>query len=532
MTTTGYQLPTASLKRWGFLLAAAMTMTVLAACAARNVDVCAGFGETGYSAEPDSLGLDEFTALSAEQRQERRRQARRLAAQARSAGRADRHIRLLTNGAGLAPDDPDHWLRLARIWRWQGDYLATDISLDNAAAAVRGLEVTSELGALRGPGYKESAALETALQRAWLHYDRGEWREALPWVRAALRVEPGNAAVLQIRGLLEARLGRRSKAHEIAADLRRTDAFNLDTAWIMSNLDTSQGRYREAFNFFYTYRPDPRRAAECYRDMGRAAERVEEWSTARQWYRESAAALPYKDISCRIEREHARLSDPTGRRPLPFWLANDRHYVTGSLSSYLAFAFARFDHAADSADKEMWAGLVVNAAGTCLRLGLETPDVRRVRGLVYAWTGRNDRALNDLLVARREFSALGVQRADLEAEIGHLMLLKENHVEAVAYLRRALAAEPDAARVWSDLGLALIMADDRAAAEEALTRAIELDRSLAAAWYNRGLMHLHAGELDQAEADLVQAAQRAPENTDVANLLQQVMLEKRRRQMP
>lgn len=522
--------PTASWKRWGFLLAAALAATVLTGCAARQVDRCRGFGETGYSAEPDSLGIGEFQDLTAAQRRDRRRQAERQAAEARDAARADRRIRLLTNAAGLAPDDPDTWLDLARIWRWQGDYLATDVSLENAAAAVRELGVHSQLVAARGPVYKESAGLETALQRAWLHYDRGEWREALPWVRAALRIEPGNAAVLQIRGLLEASLGRRGKAHEIAANLRRTDAFNLDTAWIMANLDIAQGRDRAAFNYFYTYRPDPRHAAECYRDMGRAAERVQEWSTARRWYQESAAALPFKEISCLTRREHVRLSDPSGHRPLPFWLAAERHYVTGSLSSYLAFAFARFEDA--EVDKQMWGGLVVNAVGTCLRLDLETPYARRARGLVYAWSGRDERALNDLLVAKREFGALGVQPAGLEAEIGHLLLRQEKHVEALAYLERALAADSSAAQTWSDLGLVLIMEDDRAAASEALTRAIGLDPTLAAAWYNRGLMHLHAGEIEQAEADLVQAAQLAPDNSDVANLLQQVVLEKRRRQTP
>ena len=78
------------------------------------------------------------------------------------------------------------------------------------------------------------------------------------------------------------------------------------------------------------------------------------------------------------------------------------------------------------------------------------------------------------------------------------------------------------------LGLALIMAGDNKGADDALTRALGLDENLVAAWYNRGLMALHAGNLAQAEADLAQAASLAPDNGEVANLLQQVMRQKRR----
>ena len=112
---------------------------------------------------------------------------------------------------------------------------------------------------------------------------------------------------------------------------------------------------------------------------------------------------------------------------------------------------------------------------------------------------------------------------------GHLLLVQEDHVAAEGHLRRALAGTPAEAGTWSDLGLAQIMAGDTAAAAGSLSRALELDPSLAAAWYNRGLMQLHAGDLDGAEADLKQAAALAPNNMEVAGLLQQVMLQKKQR---
>ncbi len=521
--------PTADWKRWGLFVTASFLWLVVAGCADTAPRSCADQVDMSYAAAEDSLGLIDFLALDAAQQQARRQLARRFEAEASSAGRADYCLRALTSAAGLAPDDPGIWLRLARVWRWLGDYLLADTSLDNAVAAVNALNTGSPVIVARGVAYKETAALETAMQRAWLHYDRGEWRKAMSWVRAVLRVEPGNEAALQIRGLLEAIQGRRGMAHEIASDLERKDEFTSDTAWILSNLDIARGRWRSAFNYFLDLRPDPRHAAECYRDMGRAAERVKEWSYVRKWYRESAAALPFRNITCLREVEHTPIGNVSGKHKLPFWLAFDQYYVTGSLSAYLAYAFERFEVAETAADRELWGGFVVNAAGICLRLEMEKPHVRRARGLVFARTGRHDRALADLRTAVREFGAKSKKTPQLEAEIGHLLLLQEDHQGAIGHLRRALAGEPNSAQALSDLGLALIMAGDRAGAEEALTRAISLAPTLTAAWYNRGLMHLHMGHLDQAETDLAEAARLAPDNMEVANLLQQVMQQKRAR---
>jgi len=318
-------------------------------------------------------------------------------------------------------------------------------------------------------------------------------------------------------------------AHEIADDLLRKDQFTADISWIMLNLETAMDRHRAAYNYCYTLRPNQRRAAECYRDMARAAERVGEWSSARRWYRESMAALPFRDITCLSEINRARVSDAGGTRTLPFWVAFDQYYVTGSLSAYLSYAFEQMEAAETAAEQERWGGLVVNAAGICLRLEMEKSHVRRIRGLAFARTGRNDRALADLEAAIAGLSREKILVAELQAELGHLLLVEQRHAEAANHLRHALVATPDLAQAWSDLGLALIMDGNETEAAEALSKAITLDKNLAAAWYNRGLMHLHAGDLDLAEADLVEAARLAPDNRDVANLLQQVMQQKKRR---
>lgn len=522
MIIDGLQCPTVAWKRWGFLYVVAALLPLVAGCGGTQPHLCDKPQSMRYSAPVDSLGLSGFLALPLPEREQRGRQAREAARAAAKARRIDLRIGQLTTAAGLDPAEPAYWLSLAELWRARGNYLQTDACLEQAMAAVNHLTSGSTVMGDRGEAHRKEMALAVALQRAWLHYDRAEWREAMPWVRTALRAESGNKAALQIRGLLEGAMGHQGRARAIADDLRRKDGFSTDVAWILANLEGALGHDRVAFSHFLGLRPDERRVAECYRDMGRAAERVGEWSYAGRWYGESAAALPYHEITCLTERRHARVGGAPGDPELPFWLVGGTSYVTGSISAYLAFAFEKFEAATTTTERSLWAGMVVDAAGTCLRLGLEKPDVYRARGLVFAQTDRLDRALADLRTARNGMDPRSTRAARLDAEIGHLLLLQKQSDAATRHLRQALTVTPDGAQAWSDLGLALIMAGDDDAGEEALTKAIALDPELATAWYNRGLLYLHSGDLDRAAHDLGEAAALAPDNMEIARLLQQV----------
>jgi tetratricopeptide (TPR) repeat protein len=200
-------------------------------------------------------------------------------------------------------------------------------------------------------------------------------------------------------------------------------------------------------------------------------------------------------------------------------VAFGRYYVTGSRSAYTQFALERFRAAKEPAERDFWAGAVVNQAGIILRAGDEKLGARRARGLVFAWTGKEQRALTDLQQVAR-----GLETPDplVEAGIGHVLLLMQDHKRALPHLRRATSQEQDMASALSDLGLALIMDGEREEAAKALTRALELDPTLVRAWYNRGLMNLHAGDLAAAEADLARAAELAPDSLEIGQLLQQV----------
>lgn len=523
--------PTARLERWGFfrglprlgpLLVLGALAVFLSGCAGSSPEECDDPGSTGFSAQEDSLGLEEFLALDPERQQARRALAEEWLERSRKAPKATDRVQALANAGGLTPDDPEIWLGLAMVWRWVGDNIRTKACLDNAATAVREFGRSGSSLKNRSSGYRRDAALRTGVLRAWLHYDRAEYSEGLSWAKAALKLEPGNAQANQVRGVLEGILGHRSQAQKIAGEIRRGRGYYTDVAWILSNLDRSVGRNREAFNYYLNLRPIEDHAAECYRDMGLAAERVLEWSYARRWYRESAAHLPFEDTTCLMEITHPRLDSRARSSDQPVWLAFGRYFVTGSRSSYTALAFERFDNAASSIEKDSWAGLVVNSAGICLRMKEDTPWALRARGIVFSRTGKEDRGLEDLRRASYMLGELGIEDGRVEAEIGHILLVKQEQARAVNSLRRAVELEADYAAAWSDLGLALIMTGDKEGAEAALSKALEIDPSSVTAWYNRGLMNLHAGNLDQAEADLLKAVELAPDNQDVARLLQQV----------
>jgi tetratricopeptide (TPR) repeat protein len=525
------EYPTAPCQRWGFcrdlqglsLLLVFFTIIVgLAGCAGSSAEQYDDPGSTGFSAPEDSLGLEEFLALDPERQQARRDLAKVWVERSRKASKATDRMQALANAGGLTPDDPEIWLGLAEVWRWVGDNIRTKDCLDNAAAAVRQLGKNDSGLKNRSSSYRRDAALRTGVLRAWHHYDRAEYSEGLSWAKAAVNLEPGNALANQVMGVLEGSLGHRSRANEIAGGINRARGYHTDAVWILSNLERSVGRHREAFNYFLGLRPLEDHAAECFRDMGLAAERVQEWSYARRWYRESAAILPLEDTTCLSEITHARLDTRYRSSDQPVWLAFGRYFVTGSRSAYTALALERFESSESPEEKDHWAGLVVNSAGICLRMKEDTPWALRARGIVFSRTGMEDRGLEDLRRAASQLLALGIEDGRVEAEIGHLLLIREEQTRALNNLRRAVELEVDYAAAWSDLGLALIMTGDTKGAEAALTKALEIDPSSVTAWYNRGLMNLHADNLDQAEADLLKAAELAPDNQDVARLLQQV----------
>ncbi|MBU8870952.1 MAG: tetratricopeptide repeat protein [Gemmatimonadales bacterium] len=495
-------------------------LVFLGGCGSSGRSVFKGPSSWSYNAAGDSLGLEAFLDLPDTEQARRRELATAWRLRARKSRHLDIIIHALNNAGGLAPDDPETWLAQARLGRWVGGYVHTVAWLDNAAAAVRylgeGLETLPENR--ESPHW--ALARETALLRGWLHYDRAEWHEGLSWVNPLARRGSGDAQVMLLRGLLAGGAANHSLAMKMAEDIERNDVFDSDAPWIKATLDRARGFHRESLNHLIGLRPDGDRAAECWREMGEVAEQEEKFSNARQYYRESFHSLPFPDTAP-IERIlFPRLGRDPHRREIEFWLAFDRYYVTGSLSAYTGYAWARFLVGEGKSEREFWAGQAVNGAGILLRKGMDQAWSLRIRGLVFLETGQFEQSLEDLRKCSSQLKEKGLEDPLVEAGLGRILLHKERYHAARPYLRRAVALDPGNAQAWADLGLSLVLSEDQEGAKNALDRSIQLDQTSATAWYNRGLLYLRAGEFAKAETDLAEAIRLAPGNQEVMKLLQ------------
>ncbi len=503
------------LYRWGFSISICLCLVLVVGCttgpAAKHYT---DGGPMAYSAHEDSLGIKDFLALSTSEQESRRVQSRIWLDRFSDATTPSARVQALGNAAGLAPDNPRIWLQLAPYWRWLGDYLKTVGCLETAAKAVRN----------HNPGIhswgKKEMQRRTALARAWMHYDRGEWQQGLDWARAARRIAPGDAAMRQIYGLLAGHSSMRSEAQEMADDLGRLDDGDTDVNWILASYRISTRQYRQAFNLVMDLNPNKEHQAECWREMGEIAEYLGEWSWANRWYEESAHALPFRDTSCVSVLRNSRMKPGSKKTRQKVWLAFDKYYITGSYSAYTNLAFKRFQQSTESQTKGFWAGQVVNAAGTLLRKGVDKAWTYRARGLVFAYGEKTDRSIRDLRRASELFAEVGRRDLKTESTLGNLLLKKKNHLAALKHLTVAVEIDPDKERIWQDLGLAYVMSDRTQEAEESFSRALELNPDLATSWYNRGLLHLHHKEYSLAVADLQEAARLAPDNQDVIDLYQ------------
>lgn len=512
--------------RCGRVLPVFLLAVATGGCAGTSRNECLPDPALLLAAPADSLEIDRFLRSDPAGVAARRIQATDLGRRAAVARAPGERIGLAAAAAAAAPDDPDLWLASAAAWRAAGDDLRAGAALDAAAAAVRRLnDPGSPLGA-RGSAYRRGAALATALAQAWFHYERSEWAEADDWARAALSLEPASPAALQVRGLALGRLGQTSRVVEIADELRRRDVFSPYARWMIAAHDETLGRLRGALGHCLDLTPHPARALENYRDMAALAEKLGEWTLAEQWYARSAAANALSGTPCLSRALLPRLEPgPDGSQPrrMPVWLAFDRHYVTGSLSAYAQHAFAGFEAAASADDRELWAGLAVNAAGILLRRAPDAPWALRVRGLVFAASGDPGQGVADLRRAADALAAAGLPAdARVEGELGRLLLARGDFAGALPRLRRAVDLDPAAAGAWADLGMALASIGDASGALAALGRAIDIAPERPTAWYNRGLLHLRAQRLDEAEHDLGRAASLAPDNPDIPRLLQQI----------
>lgn len=507
---------------------------VVAGCAASRLAPAPYPDSIRYTATPDSLGLAEFLRLPAEAQASRRRLADQQLLTVRDDLSLDQRLRRLHTAVGLAPDHAEVWVRLLDHARWFGD---------GQLAADRLAGLRQALTARPDPRNRELRR-QAAQTMAWLNYDRGLWLDGLAWTDSADALGQGNQV---IRGLLLAGSGQYMYANDIARRLASHDDVSSSARWIngvaewyrgnpelarsvvqLQRDPTVVGRPQEGPDAFIPgeLRPQPGHAAECWRDLGMLEETLESWNDARANYLRSFAAVAGADGRGVVRADVRNLAG--SRSALPVWLAFDRFYVTGSLSSYTALAYARYTAARDPQTREFWASAAIDAAGICIRRDLDTPWALRIRGLIQVSGGRLAEGRADLEAAWRELRRRRREDFATAAALGHIYLKEGRAAESLPMLRTAVRLRPETAKPWADLGLALILTGDLEQARPALDRALELDPELAVGWYNRGLLYYHARLWSAAVADLERAAELAPDDQEILQVLGQARYWERR----
>jgi tetratricopeptide (TPR) repeat protein len=478
-----------------------------------------------FAAARDSLGLESYLALPAAERQARAAEAATWRQRAVESLVLADELRALRTAVGLDPTAAEAWLQLARRTRWFGDYVQVEDALDGCRQAI-----------VHHVGSRRELAAAAAVCEAWLRYDRGEWKRGLAWTDSAAAHGADDDEVQLLRALHLAGMGRHRRAEDIAYRFAGRDHR---AHWIYGVSYWRRGGPEPAHGIFTgtasavssgtsdfvkgVMRPTTVHAAECYRDFGTVEELQQNWWLAEQQYEYGAEFVPgiEKAAVTRIDRQPlARVRE---KDRVPVWIVFDRFYVTGSLSAYVALAFARFEAATEPAAREFWASAVLDGAGTLVRLDVDEAWARRARGLVMAQVpGREGQARVDLESAVRWFDSHRIDDIRSVSTLGHLYLQSNRPARARPLLEQATRMEPENARAWSELGLSYVQLGEIESAMAALQRAIDLDPELAVAWYNRGLLRYHLEDLPGAVADLERAHELAPENPEVEGLLDQL----------
>ncbi len=462
-------------------------------------------------AASDSLGLEAFRRLPSPTAAARRERARACLVRADRARGVAPRVRQLCTAAGLTPDDPVIWFRLAEDTFGLGDTRRALDYLDRAEAAIL----------VRDAEDRRDLRRRLAQARAWLHRHRGRWAEAHAWADSAARYAPEERETKMLQGLTRANHGDLRGAFNIAREIERLHFFRFEWRWIRGMAELARGSVDNAYHWLRDARPDGPWSARFYRDLAQVCEQVGNLGEARRFHGYSLAALDLEPGLCGEPVEVAIPRAEGGADRVPIWWSLGRLSVAGSRLGAALAAVDSFRVERPPAGRGIWADTAQDLLSDCIRHGLDELRCRRERGLLYAEMGFAELALADL---RRVVADLE-SRDEIEPEIfalyGHLLNGDRKYQQALSYLQKAVDVRPDLARAWSALGFNLLMTAQGAAGETALERALALDPDLPEAWYNLGLSHYYAHRWGDAAAALERALELAPDNPDILPLLQQ-----------
>ena len=459
----------------------------------------------------DSLSLPGFLDLPVEVRRQRRSAAENLLDHVEAATSHAGAMALLTTAAGLAPDDALLWIRLAAESRRIGD---CDRALGCLEAAERALQH-------RDDQQRRQLRLEVALARGWIHRDRGEWAMAVAWSDSARSLEPQDRRVQLLVGIASASRGDTQGATNMARIIEVTEFFRFEWRWIRGMASFSQGDLQDAYHWLSGARPEQPWSADFWRDFGMVCERVGDQIEASRAYRYALASLGLPSGTTGSIETSVRSPGRERGMDVVLHRAYEGWPVAGSR---LGWAFTAADSALSATHAGRlahWSDRASELLSTAISYEFETRRCRELRGLVYARVGAEELARRDFQRAVTEAADLGEVDSRVLLELGHMILKEKRWRRSIPLLKAGLERSSQDARGWGDLGLALLMTSQKDAGNEALSYALELDPTLAAAWYNRGLARFHAKQWRSAADDLAQAAELAPDNQEVLDLLQQ-----------
>ncbi|MFH2051097.1 MAG: tetratricopeptide repeat protein [bacterium] len=533
-----------------------------------------------FGARGDSLGLEDFLALDADRRNQRRRAA---------ADHRDRAQRLwrsldslwnrmrdnpgafvsgsfsepeflgdgvtmaighLSTAVGLDPSSGGAWYDLAVMYGAAGDVRRQDRALQAGLAAMAATGDPDDPGQAR-------LRRRLLLDRAWLLRDAGRFDECLDHLSRVMAMmreddfrtpEDGKEALL-IKGLALAGAGNVNEARLVANQLtgwtvprrqrrvvqdseahRAIDKRNLepvasdfDRRWIRATAswklgDGDQALAQLAESDFRCEFP-AHLNFRFWNDVGAIQEHFGKMAESRISYALAAIYRPLFIYQPMVgARGIARVYGQPGAGQL-YFLGYRHFYLAGSLFSYAANRLVAMEVASDPDMRRFNGDLALDAFDACLRRGIQPLSSLVLRGRVHYRRGDFVRAEADLTAAAAGLRAAGREDPDALLILGILHFNREDYPGAGIWLDRYTRLKPEEGLGWRLLGLALIHAGQLDKALAVMDHALEIEPDSAVGLYNRGLVHLKTGRQEAALADLEAARKLWPENPEITRVI-------------
>ncbi len=533
-----------------------------------------------FGARGDSLGLEDFLALDAGRRNQRRREASDHRARAQRLWRSldslwnrmrdnpgafasgtinepeflgdgvTMAIGHLCTAAGLDPSSAPVWYDLAVMYAAAGDIRRQDRALQAGLAALAAIGDTGDPGQAR-------LRRRLLLDRAWLLRDAGRFDECLEHLSRVMALmredafrtpEDGKEALL-IKGLALAGSGNVNEARQVAAQLtgwtvprrqrwavqdaeahRAIDKRNLepvasdfDRRWIRATAywklgDGDQALAQLAESDLRCEFP-AHLNFRFWNDVGAIQEHFGRVAESRISYALAAIYRPLFIYHPMVgARGIARVYGQPGAGQL-YFLGYRHFYLSGSLFSYAANRLVAMELATDPDMRRFNGELALDAFDACLRRGIQPLSSLVLRGRVHYRRGEFAQAEADLTEAAGRLRAAGREDPDALLILGILHFNREDYPGAGIWLDRYTRLKPEEGLGWRLLGLALIHAGQLDKALAVMDHALEIEPDSAVGLYNRGLVHLKTGRQDAALADLEAARRLWPENPEITRVI-------------